>query len=106
MVGDRAGHRRLLYIVWRLFKIQTWSTVRVTIAGIWILCAASLFVEALGVSLIAGLPLATLLDGIGADLIRPLIFCSVWTGYFLASKRVANTYPRSGGPEEVAEVFD
>lgn len=92
------------YIVWRLFKVQVRATVRVTIAGIWILCVGSPFVEALGVSLIAGLPLSTMLTGIGADLVRPLIFCSVWTTYFMVSKRVANTYPRDG--QEVAEVFD
>jgi hypothetical protein len=91
------------YIVWRLFKIQTWTTVRITIAGIWILAVGSIFGEGLGVSLIAGLPLAAIFDGVLADLVRPLVFCSVWTAYFMISKRVANTYPRAG--QEVAEVF-
>jgi len=94
------------YIVWRLFKVQTWTTVRVTIAGIWLISIGSTLIEALGVWLISGFALAVVISGAGADLVRPIVFSAIWTTYFLVSKRVANTYPRHGDADEVAEVFN
>jgi len=93
------------FIAWRLVKVQAWRTVRVTIAGIWIIALGSLLAEFLGVALIAGLPLTLLAADLGRELVRPLVFCTVWTAYFLRSKRVANTYPRHPEADEVAEVF-
>lgn len=93
------------FITWRLLKVHNWRTVRITIAGIWLLAIGSLFIELLAVSLIAGIPVSDVSAGMTADMIQPLIFCTIWTAYFLRSKRVANTYPRHGEADEVAGLF-
>jgi hypothetical protein len=93
------------YIAWRLNKVQVWQTVRITIAGIWIIAIGSTIADFAGVSLITGLPIADLMQGSGPELARPFVFSTLWTAYFLRSKRVANTYRRDGDPEAVAEVF-
>jgi hypothetical protein len=93
------------YIAWRLLKVQVWQTVRITIAGLWIVSLGALIADFAGVSLILGMPMGELMQGAGVQAIRPLVFSTLWTAYFLRSKRVANTYRRDADPDEVAEVF-
>jgi len=93
------------YIVWRLNKVQVWQTVRVTIAGIWLIGVGSAAADFIGLSLISGVPIGDLVQAAGPEIARPFIFAILWTAYFLRSRRVANTYPRDGDPNEVAEVF-
>ena len=38
-------------------------------------------------------------------MVRPLIFCVIWTAYFLVSRRVANTYRDDPVGDPLAEVF-
>jgi hypothetical protein len=92
------------YIAWRLTKVQVWRTVQITIIGIWLLSVGSLFADLVGISLITGLPVSALAASVGAQIARPFVFGALWTGYFLRSKRVANTYRRY--ETEVAEIFD
>jgi len=95
------------YIVWRLFNVQRWSTVRVTIVGIWLLGVGLLLVDSLGAALIAGISPGVVMAEIPPqELVQPLIFGSIWTAYFLLSKRVANTYPRHPEHEELREPFE
>jgi hypothetical protein len=93
------------YVAWRLNKVQVWQTVRITIAWLWILAVGSTGGAFVGVALITGVPVSVLAEGAALELARPLAFAGLWTAYFLRSKRVANTYPRSEDPQEVAEVF-
>lgn len=93
------------FIAWRLLRVQVWRSVQITIAGIWILSLGSLIADFVGVSLITGIPFGMLAEGLGREIVRPLVFGAIWTAYFLRSRRVANTYPRDGDPNEVAEVF-
>lgn len=90
------------YFVWRLFNVQTRRTVHITIAGIWLISVGGMAVEFLIVAVASGLPLGAL---VGAEAIRPLVFCTIWTLYLLVSKRVANTYRDE--PEDAAlnDVF-
>jgi hypothetical protein len=93
------------YVAWRLNKVYVWKTVRITIAGIWLLSVGSLVVEILGISMITGVPVASMTAAVGAEIVRPFIFSTIWTAYFLRSKRVANTYLRHD-EAEVAQVFN
>jgi Protein of unknown function (DUF2569) len=94
------------FIAWRLNYVQVWQTVRITIAGMWILTVGSMLADLVGVALITGIPFAALIGAsLGPEMARPLIFSTIWTAYFLRSKRVANTYPRDSDPNQVAEVF-
>lgn len=94
------------FVVWRLYRVRNWTSVRIAIAGIWLLALGTIFVEMVAVAWIAGIPLDQLGAGLVAELVRPIIFCLVWTAYLLKSVRVANTYDRDGlGTGETAEVF-
>ena len=90
------------YLVWRLLNVQTRSTVKVVIAGIWLISVGGLAADVLVVSLGSGLPLNALL---GVEAVRPIVFCAIWTTYFLVSKRVANTYRDEPEEAELSEVF-
>lgn len=94
-----------LYIVWRLFSRQYWRTVRITIALIWVLSLGSLTLQLLGFSLISGIDVAYLVAELGVRDFIPIVLCTLWTAYFLASKRVANTYPRNPQAEEAGQIF-
>lgn len=92
------------FVAWRLVAVHNWMSVRIAIAGIWLIAVGGVLTELLGISLIAGIPFGELLGAsVGPELIRPLIFCGIWTAYLLKSQRVENTYR---GGEEQAEVFE
>ena len=93
------------FVAYRLTQKQVWSTVRITIAGIWLIGLGSLLVEFAGISLIADIPMSLLFEGVGPEMIRPIIFGVIWTGYFLRSRRVANTYGQDAAGDEAAAVF-
>ena len=93
------------YLVWRLLNVQTRRTVRVVIAGIWLLSVGGVALDFLIVSAGSGLPLATLVGAGGVEAVRPIVFCVVWTAYFLVSKRVANTYRDDPEGDALADVF-
>lgn len=93
------------YMTWRLMKVEVWQTVRIVIGGIWTIGVGSVLVEALGVSLIGGLPIDQTVGAVGPELIRPVIYGAIWTAYFLKSERVANTYLRDADPDQLDEVF-
>ena len=91
---------------WRLVKVQTWKTVRLVIAGLWIAGLALPLAFNLYLSAIAALPIGFVLELGAFDLIRNSVVSGLWTAYFLRSERVANTYARPGEPDALAEVFD
>jgi len=94
------------FATWRMIARQNWLSVRITIAVLWAIAAITLIGEPLLVSLMTGLSFAELVGAEGIGLIRPLVYCTIWTLYLLQSVRVANTY--RGDPEDdgLAEVFE
>lgn len=93
------------YLVWRLLNVQTRKTVRIVLAGIWLLSIGGLALDFFIVSLGSGLPFGTLLAAGGVDTVRPIVFCGIWTAYFLLSRRVANTYRDDPEGDALADVF-
>jgi len=93
------------FIAWRLNYVQVWRSVRIAIFGIWVIGLGALVVDFAGIALLAGIPFAQLAGAAGPEFVRSLVFCAIWTTYFLVSKRVANTYPRHADPDEAAAVF-
>ena len=93
------------YLVWRLSSMRTWKTVRIVVAGIWLLSVGGVLAELVLVTAVTGLPVGSLLQEMGFDAARPILFSAVWTAYFLVSKRVANTYSRHPDEDELANVF-
>lgn len=92
------------FIAWRLINVHNRTTVAITLAGIWLIAVGGLLTEFLGVAMITGIPFGDLLAaGIGPQMVRPIVFCALWTSYFMVSRRVRNTY-LSG--DEQAEVFE
>jgi len=92
------------YLVWRLLNVQARSTVPVVIAGIWLISVGGVALEFLVVALGSDVALGTLVGTGGVEVVRPIIFCTIWTLYFRVSKRVANTY-RDEPEDGLAEVF-
>ena len=93
------------FLVWRLVKVERWQTVRIVIAGIWILGVGLAVVELLLLSFVGGIGTEIVIQGGAIVVIRPVIFATLWTAYFLKSERVANTYLRDADPDELDQVF-
>jgi hypothetical protein len=93
------------YLVWRLLNVQTRRTVHVVIAGIWLISVGGTLVEFGFVALGTGVAIGDLAAFGGSELVRPIIFCIVWTAYLLVSKRVANTYQDDPAVDSLADVF-
>ena len=101
-----AGQLALLwFMTWRLLRVHVWQTVRIVIVGIWTAAIAIPILEIVGISLISGIAFDAIAAGLVPEFIRGLIYCAIWTAYFLRSERVSNTYLRAANPDEMAEVF-
>lgn len=97
----------LAFLLWRFFMRRTWQSVRIGIAGIWLVPIVVTILETLAVTLIGGIPAGALLGQMMPDMAQMLIYSTVWTAYLLRSVRVANTYPREDeAGEGLAEVFE
>jgi hypothetical protein len=97
----------LAYLVWRFFARHTWQTVRICVAGIWLIPIVITVLEMLAVTLIGGVPAGPLMTQMMPDMAKALVYATIWSAYLLRSVRVANTYPREGADEaELAEVFE
>lgn len=94
------------FIVWRLNTRPVWQSVRITIAGLWLIGPGIAVLDLFLTSLIGGLPLKVLFAPMIPGMIQPVVSSAIWTAYFLRSERVANTYERPGNGEELAEVFN
>lgn len=94
------------FIAWRLVAHHVWTSVRIAIAGIWMVAVGYRAVEFGLVSLLTGIPIDALMALSVFELIQPLFFGLLWTAYLLRSERVANTYPPASDAAEVAGVFD
>jgi hypothetical protein len=94
------------FIVGRFLLVRNWRTVRIGVAGLWLLCALSILVAPLLVSLFGNIPFQALVSQMIPALVRPILYSAIWTAYLLRSRRVANTY---GDPDadqaELARVF-
>lgn len=93
------------FITYRLMRVERWSTVRLTIAGIWLLVIGVNLGQLVLISILASIPLGELISAGGFEIVRGIIFGAIWTSYFLLSKRVANTFRRDPEGEELAERF-
>lgn len=95
------------FLVWRFFAHRTWQTVRICVAGIWLIPIVITVLETLAVTLIGGVPAGPLITQMMPDMAKALVYATLWTAYLLRSVRVANTYPREDADEaELAEVFE
>jgi hypothetical protein len=95
-----------IFLAWRLMATETWQTVRMTIAGLWILGPALNLLDFLVVLAATGLGLAQLFDATAVPIGQSLFHATLWTAYLLRSERVANTYLRNNDEAELAAVFD
>lgn len=92
------------FVAWRLVAVHNWLSVKIAIAGIWLIAVGGVLTELFGVSLITGVAFGDLFGASASPgLFRPLIFCAIWTAYLLKSERVANTYRDPGAQAEVFE---
>lgn len=96
------------YLAWRLITKRVWQTIRIVVPCLWILAILPLTLEMLLVAALVPVSLEQFIVLLGGSLIRPTISATIWSAYFLQSKRVENTYERyadeSGGA--LADVFE
>jgi hypothetical protein len=95
----------LWFMAWRLTKVENWTSVRIAVAGLWLVDFGGRLLELLLVGSTGRVAAARLGEVIAPQLVGPLIIDTLWTAYLLRSRRVANSYPRQGSPDEVAEIF-
>lgn len=91
------------FIAWRLTVARVWTTVRITITGIWILAVVPVLIGFAGYTAITGWSLDAISYETGRAMAGPILFAIVWTAYFLRSRRVRNTYRRPGRAAQ--EIF-
>lgn len=91
------------FVARRLNSVHVWQSVRIAIAGLWILGLGIMMIEFLAVAAIGRIPLGTMLEGGAIEIARSIVFAGIWSAYLLKSRRVANTY--GDREEDVAEVF-
>ena len=97
----------LAFLLWRFFTRRTWQSVRIGIAGIWLIPVVVTVLETLAVTLIGGISAGPLIAQMMPDMAQALVYSTVWTAYLLRSVRVANTYPREDETSAgIAEVFE
>lgn len=94
------------YLSWLLLTKQVWGTIRIFIPSLWASALLPPTILILFVGALLPLPFEKLLALWGGQLIRPAIYATLWTAYFLRSERVANTYERYPDENELADVFD
>lgn len=95
-----------LFLTWRLCKVRTWQTIRLTIILIWIAGLGVAVGELLLIGLLVDDPFAGVSAREFVPLARVAAYATIWTAYLLRSRRVANTYPRYGDEDRLAAVFD
>jgi hypothetical protein len=93
------------FMAYRLVYVRNRKTVRIVIAGLWLLGIGGVLVDGLLVIVVGGLAFDAVAGAVAAELVRPLISATLWTAYFLISKRVFNTYPEYGDSDELADIF-
>jgi hypothetical protein len=92
------------FAAYRLVSVHVWMSVKIAIFTIWLIAIGGSVAELAGVSWITGLSVGDILSEGGTGLmIRPIIFCLIWTTYLLRSERVANTYRGADGQAEIFE---
>lgn len=83
--------------------VRRWSSVLLMIAVMWL---ETLF----GIASLVFLPAyeGAPADGalIGFQAVTAFVYPTIWTAYLLKSVRVANTYPRRPGDEDLPQVFE
>ncbi len=82
------------YVVWRLYNRPNWQTVQITIGAIPILTFGITAIDLILTSWWLDIEIGLLAEGLGRDVFRGAVYCSIWCSYFAVSKRVRNTYPK------------
>lgn len=93
-----------VYLAYRLFVGRDWQTVRFVIAGVWVISVGTTIAIWAIAYLIAPDELNDEMGVFMGELLRGVVFGTVWTLYLLNSKRVRNTYSDSGH-DGIAQTF-
>lgn len=95
------------FIAARFLLVRNWTTVRIGVGGLWLLCLLNVLVAPLLVSYFGAIPFRALVSQMLPALVRPILYSTIWTAYLLRSRRVRNTYADPDADEaELARVFN
>jgi len=92
-------------VTWRLFRVRRWSSVRFAIVGMLLVAPGFVVLDMVAATVFFGVPVDALPRTYALGMMRAAGYCVIWISYFLRSRRVANTYPRSVEEQRLAAVF-
>lgn len=84
-----------LYLCFRLTGCFEWRTVRIVIAGLWIIFCGRVIFSSVATALVGGIDVLTMIRSSATGWAVNIAFAVIWTAYLLRSKRVAGTYPKA-----------
>lgn len=88
---------------YRLYRQHVWRSVRFAIMAMWVACTGMDVIGMVALYVVFGGEFAvTALQNVRGELIKGLVFPTIWTLYLLKSRRVRNTYRRETEMEELA----
>lgn len=94
----------MFYFAYRLVKVQTRSTVRLVIRGIWVLAIAPLILDFIVAGILWPDNIAQGFDAAYFKAVfQSLFFATIWSLYLAKSRRVANTYV--DGTSDAERIF-
>ena len=99
------GLATIATIVWRLFNIQNWRTVRLTTFAIPFVALGLALLDIAVTAVVGNMAVGPLFSALGIELVRGAIYSVIWCSYFNVSKRVRNTFADQA-PDEAALVFE
>lgn len=97
------------FALYRFLRVRNWQTVRIGVGTLILITFIAVIVEPLLTAAMLGVPLGQVFQAAGTAIVRPLVYCGLWSAYLLNSKRVANTYrlaPLADDTEALSEVFE
>lgn len=80
------------YAVWRLNSRQNASTPSIVIAILWIVALPLPVIDSLLGTILLDISAQDAGELLGENVVRPLIYATIWSAYLMRSRRVANTY--------------
>lgn len=89
-----------------MLRFRTRATLRFAIAGIWMLCVGTVFIDWAALSLTGEPAFAIPAWHVAIWIAEGLVLAIPATAYLLRSRRVANTYPAPGADQGLAGLFE
>lgn len=93
------------WIVYRMWRVREWSTVRYAVIALWLLYPGPLVLEVGIGAAVMPVPVGETILNSASRLVWSCVFAMAGTVYLTSSVRVANTYRKPGSPGDADGTF-